>query len=131
MKSIRILPVFLLCAGFTLAQDMSGTKPASTTPVEPKAPHSFDLSAIDKTVDPCTNFYQYACGNWRTANPIPSDQAWWSRFHELNERNRYLLYADLKKAADSPKTDLQRQYGNFFAACMNTDLANQLGAKPL
>jgi putative endopeptidase len=42
---------------------------------EPKKPIIFDLPAIDKTADPCTNFYQYACGNWMKNNPIPSDQA--------------------------------------------------------
>ncbi len=102
-----------------------------SAPTEPKALHSFDLSAIDKTADPCTDFYQFACGNWRKANPIPSDQSRWGRFNELSERNRYLLYVDLKRAADSPKTALQHKYGDFFAACMDTDLANKLGDQPI
>ncbi|HEX4650838.1 MAG TPA: M13 family metallopeptidase [Granulicella sp.] len=97
----------------------------------PKKPVSFDLSAIDKTADPCTNFYQYACGNWRKDNPIPSDQVRWGRFNELSERNNYLLYEDLKAAADAPKTPLQKKYGDYFAACMNVDAADTLGAKPI
>ena len=70
-------------------------------------------------------------GNWRKANPIPADQSRWGRFNELSERNRYLLYVDLKKAADSAKTPLQRKYGDFFAACMDTGLADKLGDKPI
>ncbi|HEY6448924.1 MAG TPA: M13 family metallopeptidase [Acidobacteriaceae bacterium] len=123
----------LLSAGALSAQQTLFTADTDTsaTPTEPKAPIMFDLSAIDKTADPCVDFYQFACGNWRKNNPIPGDQSRWGRFNELSERNRYLLYVDLKKAADDPQTPLQRKYGTFFAACMDTDLADKLGDKPV
>ena len=113
----------LLSSAAAFAQD--------APPAAPKVPKSFDLSALDTSVDPCTNFYQYACGNWRKSNPIPADQPEWGRFNELGEHNRYLLYTELKSAADSPKSALQKQYGDYFAACMNTDVINTLGDKPL
>ncbi len=56
-------------------------------------------------------------------NPIPPDETRWRRVSELQQRNDYLLYLILKKAADAPKNPLQKKYGDYFAACMNQELA--------
>jgi putative endopeptidase len=104
---------------------------AQAVPAEPRALISFDAKAIDKTANPCDDFYKYACGNWMKNNPIPSDQTRWGRFDELSQRNNYLLYTELKSAAEAPKTPLQTKYGNYFASCMNTAEIDKLGARPI
>ena len=97
----------------------------------PKKPVMFDLTSVDTTADPCVDFYQYACGNWRKNNPLPADRVRWGSFDQLADYNNYLLYNELKAAGDAPKSPLQKQFGDFFAACMNTEVIDKLGAKPI
>jgi len=132
MNSKRVFLAAAFCCFFPLAASLSA--PAQTPAVpEPKSSKVFDVSAMDKTVDPCVNFYQFACGNWRKENPIPSDQAAWGRFNQLNERNRWLTLQILEKAAEpsARRTALQQKFGDFYAACMDVDAANRDGSKPI
>jgi putative endopeptidase len=134
MRIQNIASVLFLTGGLlaspALAQNFTLDTDAGPTAV-PKKPISFDLTAIDKTADPCTDFYQYACGTWNKNNPIPATERGWGRFNELAERNNYLLYQELQAASTAPKSPLQVKYGNYFAACMNTKLTDDLGAKPI
>ena len=97
----------------------------------PKAIAGFDPAAMDLTVKPCADFYQYACGGWLKSNPIPADQSRWGRFNELAERNKLVLREVLEAAESSPKTVYAKRVGDLFGACMDEKLIEEAGLKPL
>jgi putative endopeptidase len=110
----------------TLAAQQAEQKQGTGTP-------GFDAKALDTSADPCGDFYQYACGGWMKNNPIPSDQASWGRFSELNERNRATLRDLLDKVSDAnPKrSPVEQKLGDYYATCMDEAHAETLGAKPI
>src|SRR5579864_8868567 len=93
----------------------------------------FDPAALDRAVDPCSNFYQYACGGWLAANPIPADQSRWGRFNALQERNRTVLQNILEGAStEKPtRTVVEREIGDYYAACMDMKAIDARGTAPL
>ena len=87
--------MLLLTAGLVvLAASLGLAQNAGDSSAKPADIRSFDLTAIDKSVDPCNDFYHYACGTWLKNNPIPPDQSSWGRFNELHERNQMVLRVD-------------------------------------
>ena len=105
---------------------------AQTTPTK-ESPLRFDTNAIDRTADPCADFFQYACGNWIKQNPIPADQSRWGRFSELEERNREVLRQILEEdAKPSPSRDaISKQIGDYYFACMDEKGIEAKGLKPI
>jgi len=95
--------------------------------------NGFDLAQIDRSVSPCQDFYQYAVGGWRKANPLPAIYARYGRFEEVADRNRETLKSILETSAKSNETagTNAQKTGDFWAACMNESAIEAQGAAPI
>lgn len=93
----------------------------------------FDPNAIDRSASPCVNFYQYACGGWLAANPVPGDQSRWGRFDALQERNRTILQGILEAASGNrpTRTVTEQKIGDYYASCMDTKAIDAKGLAPI
>ena len=125
---IRILSALGLLFATTIC--FSQTDTSTDKPILPKEIPSFDVNAMDKSVDPCVDFYQYSCRTWMKNNPIPPDKALWGRFSELFERNLYIL-RDILTQASATQTPTETQVRTFYASCMDESTIEKKGATPL
>ena len=91
--------------------------------------HGLDPSLRDTSVDPCVNFFQYACGTWLKHNPIPPDRSEFGISTQLTENNNLVLKSILERASDAgtqrdPDT---QKIGDYYATCMDTQAIDKAG----
>jgi putative endopeptidase len=138
---MRKLPVVLLAVFAFLAvvigckKHPGGTTPVAATPPPSKATlHDVGLETawLDTTVDPCTDFYSYACGGFDKTVQIPSDEATWGATEILEKRNEDLLRDILEKSAKDPGSDpVKKKIGDWYQACMDEDSIEKKGIQPI
>ncbi len=135
----------LLFASFLPAQQIShkpkksavGKSPASSALQKLKntVPYSpgLDVTSMDRSVDPCVDFYAYSCGGWQKKNPIPADQSSWGVYSKMQDETRELLRKILENAAvaDPHRGPINQKIGDFYASCTDEKAIDAAGAAAL
>jgi endothelin-converting enzyme/putative endopeptidase len=127
MAIVRVgLLVFLVASSLSLASGQQSAGTAKSQPV-------LDVSSMDRSVDPCTDFYTYSCGGWMKKNPIPPDQSSWSAYGKLQDENTAQLRGilDTASAPDPARNAANQKIGDYYAACMDEKAVESAGINPL
>jgi putative endopeptidase len=123
MRFCCLLPAVLLLLAVASFSQIAPGKPGP----------GFNIDNIDKSIDPCVDFYQYACGNWLKTAEIPADQTSWGSFVQLDEESLATLRDILEKASvdDPGRNPIDRKIGDFYSSCMDEKAADTKGLAPL
>jgi putative endopeptidase len=123
LRFVLVLCLVLCAAIGGFAQTSSSAKPVS----------GFSLDTIDKTADPCVDFYQYACGNWIKNSEIPPDQGQWGSFTELRDRNLDVERGILEKAetGGASRDAVDQKIGDLYGSCMDEKTVNAKAFSPI
>ncbi|HKE23419.1 MAG TPA: M13 family metallopeptidase [Terracidiphilus sp.] len=130
MKNARTLS--LLIMSLTLVVPLVNAQ-KSAEAASPERLPGLDPAFIDKTADPCTNFFQYACGKFTGLHPIPPDRSAFGTGTMLYDYNQSILHSILDKAAagGASRTPNEQKIGDYYASCMDTTAIDAAGLKGL
>jgi putative endopeptidase len=127
MKLVSLsLCVFLFGAASAFGQSNTAMQALPYSP-------SLNLDSMDRSIDPCVDFYHYSCGGWQKKNPIPPDQTSWSVYGKLYVDNLNFLRTILEQAASSGagRNAVTQKIGDFYGACMDENAAEKRGLSGL
>ena len=122
-----------LALGVLVAQAQTEAAGPPPTIVVPSAISSLDTRIMDATADPCTDFAQYACGNFATLYPIPSDRSGYGTGQVMYARGQFAIQRLLEDAGKRPDrlSSNERKAGQFYEACVNTHQIDAVGISAL
>lgn len=77
------------------------------------------LSAMDRTADPCHDFFQYACGSWNRKHVIPEDRSSISTFEVMADQLQVVLKGILEENPTDQDNQATTKAKYFYQSCMN------------
>ncbi|XP_054153018.1 neprilysin-1-like [Oppia nitens] len=89
------------------------------------------LANLNKSVDPCVDFYDFACGGWVATHTIPSDKSRYGIFDELDHNLKKGLNDILRQKPTTKTPQSVRYSSDLFKACIDEETIESRGVSPL
>ena len=123
--------VRLSVAALAVASFLSLASAQQTSVAKPEP--ALDVTSMDRSIDPCVDFFAYSCGGWIKNNPIPPDQSSWDTYSRMQDENVGRLRGILESAsANDPKRNaVEQKIGDYYASCTDEKAIEAKGAEPL
>jgi putative endopeptidase len=99
----------------------------------PQHEPALDLTSMDRSIDPCVDFFKYSCGGWMKNNPIPADQSSWDTYSKMQDENLGRLRGILETAStpDPQRNAAAQKIGDYYSSCTDEKTVDRKGAEPL
>jgi putative endopeptidase len=125
----RICVIALVAA--SLLSSVNAQQPTTDAPSKPEP--ALDVTSMDRSVDPCVDFFKYSCGGWIKNNPIPPDQSSWDTYSKMQDQNRSRLREILEAAAmpDPNRNSVTQKIGDYYSSCTDEKAIEAKGTEPL
>jgi putative endopeptidase len=104
---------------------------------KPAGDLKFEITAVDRSANPCADFYQFACGGWLAHHPIAADHSYSDVVQEMRDLNQKRVTGILEEAARLANDPLaqvpadERKVGDYYASCLDESAIEKLGLTPL
>jgi endothelin-converting enzyme/putative endopeptidase len=115
----RYTTVLLALAACATAPQVQKTAASAASAAAPQ--RGVEAGDLDRSADPCGDFFQFANGNWRAANPIPQSMQRWSRRWQAGEANKDQLRSILEELSrrEWPVGSVEQLVSDHYASCMD------------
>ena len=126
--------VAAITAAFTLVLASSAPPTLALAHEAGRGQKGVETADLDRKVDPCTDFYEFANGAWRAENPIPASMPRWSRRIAARESNKQRVQSILEEVSqkkDWLSGSIEQLLGDHYASCMDEAGINAKGLTPL
>jgi len=126
MSVLRVCAVVLTAVSLFSSCSAQQSNSAKPTP-------ALDVTAMDRSIDPCIDFFAYSCGGWIKNNPIPSDQSSWDTYSKMEDDNKTQLRGILEAASapDPGRNAVNQKIGDYYASCIDEQAIEAKGIDPL